>query len=382
MPIRITDKLVKDLSPPAKGNAITYDTEVKGFGVRVTAAGARSFVLNYRANGVERRMTIGSYPDWSVMAAREQAKSLKRGIDLGGDPMGERHEDRVAPTVQDLWERYEAEHLPRKAPRAQADDRSMFRTYILPALGRMKVKDVRPADVDMLHRSISDHHKVRANRVTEVLRKAFTLAVRWEWRPDNPCRGVARNPEDRRHRYLANDEIARLWAALAAHPEQTSADAIKLMLLTGARRGEVLGAMWIMFDLDQGIWTKPAAHTKQRKEHRVPLSAQAIDLLRKLRTAAHSPYVFPGKDGKPLTDVKRSWASICKTGGLEGVRLHDLRHTYASLLASAGMSLPIIGALLGHTQPQTTARYAHLMDHPLRTAADHVGTVVSRVPSP
>src|SRR5687768_7549719 len=120
MPIRITDKLVKDLPSPAKGNTITYDTEVKGFGVRVTAAGARSFILNYRANGLERRMTIGSYPDWSVMAAREQAKSLKRDIDLGGDPMGERHEDRVAPTVQDLWERYDAEHLPRKAPRAQA----------------------------------------------------------------------------------------------------------------------------------------------------------------------------------------------------------------------------------------------------------------------
>src|SRR3954452_13334993 len=210
MPTRITDKLVRDLPSPAKGNAITYDTEVKGFGVRITVAGARSFVLNYRANGIERRMTIGSYPDWSVMAAREQAKSLKRDIDLGGDPMGERHEDRVAPTVQDLWERYDAEHLPRKAPRAQADDRSMFRTYILPALGRMKVKDVRPAAIDMLHRSISDHHKVRANRVTEVLRKAFTLAVRWEWRPDNPCRGVARNPEDRRYRYLTNDEIARL----------------------------------------------------------------------------------------------------------------------------------------------------------------------------
>jgi len=192
---------------------------------------------------------------------------------------------------------------------------------------------------------------------------------------------VARNPEERRHRYLTNDELVRLWAALTTHSERTSAEAIKLMLLTGARRGEVLGATWAMFDLDHGIWTKPAAHTKQRKEHRVPLSAQAADLLRTLHTVANSPYVFPGNNGKPLTDVKRTWGSVCKTAGLGGVRLHDLRHTYASVLASAGMSLPIIGALLGHTQPQTTARYAHLMDDPLRTATDHVGIVVSRVPS-
>jgi integrase len=384
MPIRITDKLVKDLPSPAKGNTITYDTEVKGFGVRVTAAGARAFILNYRAGGVERRITIGSYPDWSVAAARDRARELKREVDRGNDPMGERHDDRAAPTVHDLWLRYEREHLPHKAPRAQADDRAMFRAYVLPDLGRMKVKDVRPTDIDALHRAISTRRKIRANRVVEVLSKAFALATRWEWRPDNPCDGVRHNPEEPRSRYLRPDELARLAAALDRHPEQTSADAIRLMLLTGARRGEVLGAIWSMFDLEHGIWIKPSAHTKQRREHRVPISAAVIDLLRRLLATATGAYVFPGRNGGHLTDIKKTWQAVRSAAGLPDVRLHDLRHTYASLLASAGQSLPIIGALLGHTQPQTTARYAHLMDDPLRAATEHVGSLLigMRTPAP
>jgi len=379
MPIRITDKLVKDLLAPPKGNTITYDTEVKGFGVRVTVAGARSFILNYRAGGVERRITIGSYPDWSVAAARDRARELKREVDRGNDPMGERHDDRAAPTVHDLWLRYEREHLPHKAPRAQADDRAMFRDYILPDLGRMKVKDVRPTDIDALHRAISTQRKIRANRVVEVLSKAFSLAIRWEWRPDNPCDGVRHNPEEPRSRYLRLDELVRLAAALDQHAEQTSADAIRLMLLTGARRGEVLGATWSMFNLEHGIWIKPSAHTKQRREHRVPISVAAIDLLRRLLATATGPYLFPGRNGGHLTDIKKTWQAVRSAAALPEVRLHDLRHTYASLLASAGQSLPIIGALLGHTQPQTTARYAHLMDDPLRSAANQIGLLLAEI---
>jgi len=151
---KITDLLVRGMKSPAAGNRIVYDSEVRGFGVRITAAGARAFVLNYRVDGAERRLTIGAYPDWSVAAAREQAKALKREVDRGSDPLARRKEDRAAPTVGDLWRRYEAEHLPRKAPRAQADDRAMFRALILPALGRTKVRDVTADDVDALHRDI------------------------------------------------------------------------------------------------------------------------------------------------------------------------------------------------------------------------------------
>jgi integrase len=155
---------------------------------------------------------------------------------------------------------------------------------------------------------------------------------------------------------------------------------VRLLLLTGARRGEVLSATWDQFDLTAGIWTKPSSHTKQKKEHRVPLSAPARQLLAEIKAKnwKPSPYVFPGRAGDgPMNEIKKSWAALCKATDLRGVRLHDLRHTYASVLASAGLSLPVIGALLGHTQPGTTARYAHLFDDPLRAATERAAAIVT-----
>jgi integrase len=253
----------------------------------------------------------------------------------------------------------------------------MWEKIVLPRLGQTRVRDVTHQQIDALHAEVGRTRPVRANRVVEVLRKAFNLAIRWGWRTDNPASGVHRNQEERRARYLTAAEIARLSEALAAHPERVSANAIKLLMLTGARRGEVLTARWEMFDLVAGVWVKPSAHTKQRKEHRVPLSAPALQLLRDMRTAGADTYVFPGRHGGPLTDVKRTWQSVTAGAGIRDCRLHDLRHTYASLLASAGLSLPIIGALLGHTQTQTTARYSHLQDDPLRAATEHVGSVIN-----
>jgi integrase len=375
---RITDQFIKNLEPPDQGNAVTYDDRVKGFGVRITANGAKAFILNYRCNGRERRYTIGRYPAWSVAAARKEAECLRKQIDVGHDPLVERNDGRSAPTLQDLWDRYEKEHLPHKVARAQADDRSMFRTYILPELGRTtKVSAVTPSEVDRLHRKIGEIAPVRANRVIEVLRKAFSLAIRWEWRPDNPCVGVNRNPEHRRTRYLTVEEIRRLSTAIDDHPERVSALALKCILLTGARRGEVLNATWDQFDLDEGIWLKPATHTNQKKPHRVPLSAPAITLLREMNGQSEGHYVFPGRDpGRPLTDLKRTWKAVCQAAGIENCRLHDLRHSFASILVSQGSSLPLIGAMLGHTQPQTTARYAHLYDEPMREAAEQVGKLL------
>jgi integrase len=223
---------------------------------------------------------------------------------------------------------------------------------------------------------------------------------------------VRRNPEEKRNRYLNKTEIAALSRALNHHCEPMSANAIKLLMLTGARRGEVLDATWEMFDLDNGVWTKPSAHTKQRRLHRVPLNSPALRLLRDMKERATqkakerrvpiNPFLFSGLDGKPLTDIKRSWLSICQKAGLaekvekcgrnakpvktkDGtpimtwratVRIHDLRHSFASILVSAGASLPLIGQMLGHTQPVTTARYAHLFDDPLRRAAETVGEFI------
>ena len=149
--------------------------------------------------------------------------------------------------------------------------------------------------------------------------------------------------------------------------------------LTGARRGEVLAATWDQFDLDLGVWTKPGATTKQKTEHRIPLSAPARQLIAEL--PRDSEYLFPGRGSSHRVEIKYAWAAVCKKAGIKGARIHDLRHTYASLLASSGLSLPVIGALLGHTQAQTTLRYAHLLDDPLRKATETVGAIVSQKPT-
>ena len=376
---KLTDKRVRALQAPASGNRITYDTEVKGYGLRITAAGAKAFVLNYRIGGRERRYTIGSYPDWSAAAAREEARRLKRQVDQGQDPMGERHAERAAPTVAELAARYLEEHAVRKVQRAQKDDWAMLEKIVLPAIGRLKVYEVRHEDIDQLHRDISRTRPIRANRVAQLLSKMFSLAVRWEYRADNPVKGIHRNPEPKRARYLSGEELQRLTFALAIHPNQTSANVIRLLLLTGARRGEMLNATWDQFDLEAGVWTKSSAHTKQKKEHRVPLSAPVLQLLSEMKAnAGPSPYIFPGRvPGESLKEIKNFWARLCKQAGITDCRIHDLRHTYASILASAGLSLPIIGALLGHTQPNTTARYSHLFDDPLREATERVGALVT-----
>jgi integrase len=383
---RITDGTIKALALPAQGNRITYDSELKGFGVRATAGGARSFVLNYRIAGRERRLTIGAYPAWSVVAARRRAEVLMRQIDTGIDPLGEREAERAAATVNMLCDRYLAEHAEPKKRTADAD-RKMIDRHIRPRLGPRKVREIAFADIDRLHREIGKTAPYVANRVVALASKMFNLAIRWDMRADNPAKGIERNPEERRYRYLSGEELRRLTEALAAHASQPAANVVRLLLLTGARRGEVLGATWDQFDLEAGIWTKPSAHTKQKREHRVPVSAPARQLLAEIKNAANqgakrgpSPFVFPARGGDGhMTEIKKSWTAICKAAKLDGVRAHDLRHTYASVLASAGLSLPVIGALLGHTQPGTTARYAHLFDDPLRAATERVGELVTRV---
>ena len=385
---RLSDKGVRDIAPPEKGQRLVFDSVVSGLAVRVLRTGARAFVFNYRVHGRERRLTIGSPPAWTVAQARDRAGELRRSVDVGGDPMQARQDARKADDVNALADRFEAEHLAKRRASTSKGYLGMLRHHIRPALGRMKVADVRHEDVDRLHRKIAATAPYQANRTIAVLSKMFGLAVKWGLRADNPVKGIERAPEEKRERFLTPAEIAKLGEILAAHPERRSCNAIRLLLLTGARRGEMLSATWSQFDLEKGVWTKPSAATKQAKEHRIPLSAPAMALLSEMRAAADPtcPYVFPGQRkadarGRPvwahLTDIKRVWASVCEAAGIEGVRVHDLRHSYASILASSGLSLPIIGALLGHTQPQTTARYAHLLDDPLRAATERVGAVVT-----
>jgi integrase len=340
---KLTENVVKRLASPARGNIVYYDQGVKGFGCRVTAAEARAFILNYRTrSGRERRFTIGGYPDWTVAAAREEARRLKQSIDLGGDPLADLQAGRDAPTVEDLCARYQEDHLPKKRPSSQRDDAGMIAREVLPALKHLKVSEVTFTDIDGLHRKITNRGKQhRANRVMALVSKMFSLAIRWGWRTDNPAKGIERNPEVKRTRHLSGAELAALTEALAGYADQDAANIVRLLMLTGARRGEVLAAKWDDFDLENGIWTKPGATTKQKTEHRVPLSAPARQLLATLYEDRIAEHVFPGRSGGHRENIKGAWEDLSKAAGITGARLHDLRHTYASLLASSGMSLPI-----------------------------------------
>lgn len=373
----LKERTVKAIKPPSTGHQITYDSELKGFGLRTTKSGVKSFVLNYRISGRERRITIGRYPEWSATAARKRAQELRRQIDIGQDPMEARHTERSAPTMNDLCDLYCERHLPKKAPSSQRNDLSLIKHAIRPRLGKSKIYAVRHSDIEALHRELSSETPFRANRVVSLLSKMFNLAIRWDLREDNPARGIEKNTENKRDRYLSIEELERLSNALSQHGSKNAANAIRLLLLTGARRGEVLQARWSEFDLKVGAWTKPSSHTKQRKLHRVPISKAAIALLKNMKSTVDSDFLFPGKDrNHPLTDLKKSWSRVRAAAGLNDLRIHDLRHTYASLLASSGASLPTIGALLGHTQPQTTARYAHLLDDPLRMATEQAAAFI------
>ena len=374
-----------ELEAPGKGNRVYYDDDVKGFGLRVTAAGRRDFVLNYRINGHERRYTIGAYPDYSVIAAREVAKQLKQKIrEEGHDPLAKKQADRGAPTVADLCERYKEKWLPKKRPRSQKDDLSMIERDILPRLGTEKVSEITYDHIDALHRRITKHGApYRANRVVALLSKMFSLAIKkWNMRDrvaGNPCEGIERNQEVKRKRYLKPDELARLMIALDETADVQAANIVRLLLLTGARSGEVLAMRWDQLDLDAGKWVKPGATTKQKTEHEVPLSAEAVELLRGLQEDDGAEYVFPGQRHGVghRVDLKKPWAALMEAAGITGLRVHDLRHSYASFLVSAGQSLPVIGALLGHSQASTTQRYAHLHDDPLRKATGQVGALVN-----
>jgi integrase len=382
---RLTDRAVKSLPAPDTGNKVYYDDLVRGFGLRVTTAGARSFVLDYRrrSDRLQRRVTIGQFPDWSTAAAREEAKRLKREVDGGADPVGEYREARAAATVADLCDRFERDYIPRKRASTQQSYRQQIAADIRPAFGRMKVAAVSVADVDAWHRKMSTRAPVHANRSLAALSRMFSLSMRWGLRPDNPCKGIERNQEHKRRRYLSATELTRLIKALDAYSDQQSADIVRLLLLTGARRGEALQARWADFDSEFTTWTKPGATTKQKTEHRVPLNDAAQRLLLDLRERApvKSEWVFPTANGDHRLDVKDAWATLCRRAKISGARVHDLRHTYASVLASAGLSLPIIGQLLGHTTPTTTARYSHLFDDPLRAATQRAGAIITGKPA-
>ena len=375
MPIVKLTKTIVEKLVVQPGDVIYWDNTLPRFGLRVKATGIKSYVIQYRnrQTGRSRRKTIGQHgPLLSFNQAKELAKGYLSDVVRGHDPVKAAHSTRNAPTVKILAEEYLVKHaIPKKRPQSVRNDKSMLDRFVLPQLTKFKVAEVGHQDIQALHNAMGKT-PYQANRTLALLPKMFELAIRWGWRPDNPVRGVEKYHEEKRYRWLSDNELSRLTEALNKHHNQNAANAIRLQLLTGSRIGEVLTARWVDFDLDRGVWTKPSHHTKQKRTEHLPLSNASCDLLSKLRTATpKSDFLFPGRNpDHPITDLKKFWRSILALSGIEDYRIHDNRHTHASQLVSSGMSLAIVGRLLGHTNPITTQRYAHLADDPLRAAAE------------
>ena len=393
---KLTEKLVKNAQPVEGKDYQLFDSELRAFALIVYRSGSKAFTIDYRHAGRPRRMVFGRWPEWSVSAARIRAKELRRDVDAGYDPLKQRQQMREQPRIRGLIDRYLIEHASKLAKANEADQHSMMEKLVAPHWENRLVSEITRSDVDQLLTKVAEGrarpHKakpnnrarklqgpkktpIRANRVGEALRKAFSLAIEWGWREDNPASGFYRRLENPRERFLTKDEIDRLANALDHDEDQRAADIIRICMLTGARVGEVRQSRFEQFNLDLLIWTKPASTTKQRRMHRVPISENvaAIVRQRKLVVPNSSPWVFPGDvAGQPVIEIRRFWKRIQREAQIEDVRIHDLRHTFASLLVSGGASLEMIGKLLGHTQLQTTQRYAHLLDAPLREGVNAV----------
>lgn len=394
-------KRVVDAAEPEAARYKVHDTEIPGFHLRVEASGKKVFYLRYRVGGGRtsppREFKIGDLGVVTPDQARRRANELALLVSQGRDPAGERQEQRSAPRMADLFDRFLSDHAERhKKASSVKVDRDLLKLYLRPALDKRKVVELTRADVDRFHKSMADK-PVCANRSLALLSKALNLAEVWGWRPDhsNPCRHVQRFKERARKRYLSNQELDRLGAALldAEHghirihkPAATTPKppvrispyavaAIRLLLLTGARRGEILGLRWENVNLDAKRLELPDSKTGEKF---VYLPEPAVELLRRLERVEGNPYVIVGgKPGQPLANLKDPWEAIRRAADIQDVRIHDLRHSFASVAAASGMSLPLIGALLGHSEAATTQRYAHLADDPLRIAANAIGKQIA-----
>src|SRR5215213_3805428 len=367
---KITKPAVDALSP----GEVAWDGEIKGFGVRCQRRD-RVYLVKYRAQGRQRWFTIGKHGSpWTPELARREAKRLLGLVADGKDPSHKQKKDRSAPTISALANRFLEEHSAAKSKdRTYTEYRRLMERIVKPELGRFKVDDVHSSDIERLHLKFWAT-PYQANRLVAVLSKMFNWSGRRGER--NPCVGIERFAEERRRRYLSSAELARLGSALAQAEAQKLTSpyviaAIRLLVFTGARLSEILTLRWDHVDLERGFLNLPDSKTGAKT---IYLNAAARKLLAALPRLEGNPYVVPGeRHGRHLVNLEKPWRRIREMAQLSDLRLHDLRHSFASVGAGAGLGLPVIGALLGHAQPATTARYAHLASDPLQQAADLIG---------
>ena len=369
----LSKRVVDRLSVNGK-DAIFWDRDLTGFGVRVYPSGKKVFVVQTRAFGRSKRVSLGKHGDITTEIARKNATAVIARIKKGQPPVPAEPEQAPDPTVADLAGRYQREYVEMHCkPATISHYRLMLRKHIVPALGERLVADVEYKDILACHNKLH-HMPTVANRAADILVKMFNLADAWGWRPagSNPCRGVARFKVEKHERFLTREELHRLGEVLRAAPAERlasvhAAAAIRLLVLTGCRRNEILCLRWDDLNFDTGEMRLPDSKTGART---VPMASAAADVLKGLPRIPDSPWVFPGKKkGTRLVNLNDSWDRVRRRAGLDGVRLHDLRHTFASRALALGEGLPMIGDLLGHRMVNTTARYAHLARDSVRDSS-------------
>ncbi|KQZ17748.1 site-specific integrase [Caulobacter sp. Root1472] len=380
--IKIGERTVAALLATGRDYKV-FDENLPGFHVRVQPSGTKTYAVFYRNHsGKQRTITLGRTETVKAEKARRMALQRLAEVSGGNDPSLERQLQRRATTVSTLFDHYLEKHaIPNKRPRSVAGDRILWRLHLEPTFGNMKVAAIGRDDVEAFIRS-KQNRKGAANRAVALLSTMMNFAIRWEQRADNPCRLVRRYEELPKERALTPKEVAKLRSALDADHDTIGAEAIRFLILTGARRGEVLQATWSQFRINDGamVWVVPRenlkALAKGQRELVRPLAKEAVALIRareKFR-GNDTDLVFPSLLGSDQGryDLNAIWKRVTTRSGLVGVRVHDLRHSFASAAFNAGLPLDMIGKVLGHADVRTTQRYAHANRASLQLVADTV----------
>lgn len=377
---KLTKRLVDQL-PSQVADYFVWEADIPGFGVRVYASGRKSYLIQYRdGSGRTRRLALGPHGVLTTEQARALAQMHLANVRAGGDPAQEKKTARAQPTVAVFVQRFLAEQARVLRPHTIRDYQGMLARAVLPALGNVMLTAVTRADVQALHARLAAT-PTQANRVLALCRTLLTVAEAWGLRPEgtNPARRIPRFREVARERYLTPTELARLGAVLIrAVPEGLASVStvalVRLLLFTGARWGEIRTLRWEWIDWQMGTARLPESKTGAKTLYLPP---GALGVLRGLEPAPDG-LVLPGRTGRPRAHPLRQWQGLCAAAQLTNLRLHDLRHTFASFGATLGLSLQVVGRLLGHADMQTTQRYAHLAPDPVAQAARLVGEAVER----
>jgi len=368
---KITKRLVDSLEPDPAKDILVWDTELAGFGLRVSRGGVKSYIFQYKFQRRSRRITLGEHGRaLTLEAARKLAVARRFSVQAGGDPATEAQEAAAAPTVRDLATRYMAEHAAKKSKSTQRSAEQFFRLFLVPALGSRKVASVTWADLDAIHQRLA-HIPYQANGLLTMASKAWSLATRWGWFPrdqPNPARDHDRYPQPLRGQALDREQLARLGSALDQEkPGHIGSAALRFCLLTGCRPGEALAARWEAIDLTARMWKLPEAKTGPRT---VYLGQAAVDLLSGLDRV--SPFLFSGRTpGNSLPKLEGLWIRLMARAEFpKGLRLYDAtRHTFATTAAELEVPRDVRKRLMGHAIGRDAHdRYLHPVRVLLRAA--------------